>query len=65
MVGLMFLWFATSLMPRDRALNTIHEALTVSGGSFPQYWDNSRSYCASHSIQIFYGWPGEPVLGSG
>ena len=65
MVELMFIGFATSLKPHDRALNTIHEALTVSGGSFSQHSDVSRSYLASHSIQILYGWPGEPILSSG
>ena len=33
MVRLFLFWFITSLMFRDRAFNTIHQALTISGSS--------------------------------
>lgn len=34
MVRFLFLRFATSLTHRDRALDTVHGALTIAGGSY-------------------------------
>ena len=65
MVELTLLWPATSLMPHDRVLNTVQETLVVSGGSFSQHSDDLCSYYASHSIQIYYGWPGESIVSFG
>ena len=65
MVELTFVRFATSQIPHGRALDTIHQALSVAGGSFSEHSDVSRSYCASHSIRIYYGWPGDPIVGFG
>jgi hypothetical protein len=66
MVQPFLLLFATPLTFRDRALDTIHEALTISGGScFGMHhsrMSRSHSCCVQHSVQIHYGWPSEPIV---
>lgn len=66
MVWLLFLRFATSLTHHDRALDTVHEALTIAGGQY--------STCTAlrplvlvhitypHSLQIRRGWPDKPII---
>ena len=56
----------TSLTFRDRALDTIHEAVGISGGSFLDIYSTrpSRSCRVPLSIQILHGWLGEPSVNS-
>lgn len=49
-----------------RALNTIHEALSISGGLFLDiHHSRSHLYSPSHSIQIFYIRLCYPILSRG
>ena len=46
-----------------RALNTIHEALTVAGGLFLDIHAlGSMIYIVPHSLQVHYRWPGQPIF---